>query len=243
AAVQQLKAETDFRGVTISWAPDAADSYRVQRSDGPVFETNVSFIKDPAVKVGNSYQYQVAALGWTGKASAPSTIETTPKAPECPPTPPEPTVLLDDLTALEVKNGWGKAIAGKSISGGPLQINGKIYARGIGAHAPAVSVYSVPTGATRFVAVVGLDDAVKRDGRASVVFQVYGDMKEMGEKPVLIGESPVLSDKTVRFWAFNLELNTRFKQLRLVVTDAGDGYSADHADWVDAGFISAAQNP
>jgi hypothetical protein len=71
-----------------------------------------------------------------------------------------------------------------------------------------------------------------------VVFQVYGDVKEMGEKPALIAESPVLSDKSLRTWAFNLELNTRFKELRLVVTDAGDSIAADHADWVNAGFIS-----
>jgi hypothetical protein len=33
-------------------------------------------------------------------------------------------------------------------------------------------------------------------------------------------------------------LNSRFRQLRLVVTDAGDGIAADHADWVDAGFMT-----
>jgi hypothetical protein len=71
-----------------------------------------------------------------------------------------------------------------------------------------------------------------------VIFQVYGDVKEMGEKPALIAESPVLADTTLRTWAFDLELNSRFKELRLVVTDAGDGIAADHADWVNAGFIT-----
>lgn len=237
-SVTQLKAGADFAGVTVSWAADAAESYRVQRNDGVILETTAPFIKDPAVKVGVSYHYQVIAVGWGGIASAPSGVEITPKAPECPPLPPAPTVWLDDLTAFEVKNGWGKAIAGKAISGAALRLSGKTYEHGVGAHAPALSVYSIPAGATRFVAVVGLDDAVKSDERASVVFQVYGDVKEMGEKPVLIVESPVLSDRTLRTWAFNLELNTRYKQLRLVVTDAGDGHTADHADWADAGFIT-----
>ena len=56
-------------------------------------------------------------------------------------------------------------------------------------------------------------------------------------KPVLLSESPVLSDKLFRHWAFDLELNTRFKELQIVVTDAGDSNAADHADWVDAGFV------
>ena len=88
------------------------------------------------------------------------------------------------------------------------------------------------------MAVVGLDDEVKNDPRSSVVFQIYGDVKEMGEKPVLIAESPVLCDQSIRSWAFNVELNTRFKELRLVVSNGGDGNAADHADWVDAGFLT-----
>lgn len=34
-----------------------------------------------------------------------------------------------------------------------------------------------------------------------------------------------------------LTLAAIFKELHLVVTDADDGIAADHADWVDAGFI------
>lgn len=243
-SVAQLKVEADFKGVTVSWAPDAADSYRVERIGGPIFETPSHFIKEYlGVEFGTTYQYQVTALGWGGIASASASVEITPKAPEAPPTPPKPTVRLDNITALSVKNGYGKPTASKSISGAALQINGKTYESGIGAHAPALSVYGVPTGASRFVAVVGLDDAVKDDARSSVVFQVFGDVKEMGEKPVLIAESPGLSNKTIRSWAFNLELNSRFKEIRLVVTDAGDGRRADHADWVDAGFICPPTSP
>jgi hypothetical protein len=38
-------------------------------------------------------------------------------------------------------------------------------------------------------------------------------------------------------WAFDVRLDSRLKELRLVVTDAGDGIACDHADWVDAGFL------
>ena len=118
-----------------------------------------------------------------------------------------------------------------------MLLEGKTYAKGIGAHANSIAVYDIPEKAARFVALVGIDDSQKSNPRSSVVFQVFGNVKEMGEKPVLIAESPALSDKSLRSWAFDLELNTRFKELHLVVTDAGDGIAADHANWVDAGFI------
>ena len=66
-------------------------------------------------------------------------------------------------------------------------------------------------------------------------------MKEQGEQPVLLGQSPVLSAETIRAWNFDIEISARFKELRLVLTDAGDGIAADHADWVNAGVIVAKQ--
>ena len=148
-----------------------------------------------------------------------------------------PSVYLDSLKPLSAKNGWGKLGINQSIAGKPLMVDGKTYAHGLGCHANALVVYAIPTGAKRFVAVVGLDDAQKNDERSSMTFEVYGDVKEMGEAPELLAKSPVLSPKTVRTWAFNVELTERHKELRLVVTDAGDGIASDHADWVDAGFV------
>ena len=63
-------------------------------------------------------------------------------------------------------------------------------------------------------------------------------MNEMGEKPVLLAQSPVLTTKELSSWNFNVELNTRFKEVRLVVKDAGDSVHSDHADWVNAGFLT-----
>ena len=96
---------------------------------------------------------------------------------------------------------------------------------------------SLPKGAKRFVAVVGLDDEKMDDPRSSVTFEVYGDVKEMGEPPVLLAKTPLLSSKTVRAWAFDVALDARLKEIRLVITDAGDGIASDHADIVGAGFL------
>ncbi|MFM8983690.1 MAG: NPCBM/NEW2 domain-containing protein, partial [Spartobacteria bacterium] len=97
---------------------------------------------------------------------------------------------------------------------------------------------TIPKGATRFVATVGIDDAVRKDAQPSIVFEVYGDVNEMGEKPVLLAQSPVLTTKELASWSFNVELNTRFKEVRLVVKDGGDNVHSDHADWVNPGFLT-----
>jgi hypothetical protein len=157
---------------------------------------------------------------------------------ERPPMPPAPEVYLDSLQPLSARNGWGKLAVNTSVQGQALRVGGNRYEHGIGCHADSLVVYKIPAGAKRFVAVVGLDDEKKSDGRSSVTFEVYGDVKEMGEEPELLAKSPVLSSKSVRAWALNAELTERHKELRLVVTDAGDGNASDHADWVDAGFAT-----
>ena len=237
SAVTQLKASCDFRAVILSWSDINADSYRIERNDGKVFDSTLNTFTDTSVKFDTTYHYTVSARNWTGAISPAATVEITLKAPQRPATPPAPTIHLSDLKATSVKNSRSALAPDKSVAGGPLLLEGKTYAKGIGAHANSIAVYDIPEKAARFVALVGIDDSQKSNPRSSVVFQVFGNVKEMGEKPVLIAESPALSDKSLRSWAFDLELNTRFKELHLVVTDAGDGIAADHANWVDAGFI------
>ena len=236
--VRNVKAEATYFNVRLSWDDVGADLYRVIRGDGSKFETAAPLFTDSAVEHGKTYRYSVTSVGWGGVVSAPVEVEAvTPAELKRPPTPPAPTVLLSDLKPVSARVDWGALAKDKSIEGKPLTVGGKRYARGIGLHASALAVYAVPAGASRFVAVVGLDDEKIDDERSSVVFQIYGDVKEMGEKPALLDESPVLSSKTVRSWSFDLPLNSRFKELRVVVTDAGDGIASDHADLVDAGFL------
>jgi len=238
-AVSELKAAADYGLVTLLWADNGADGYRVTRNDGATFECATAAFTDTTVQLGIRYRYAVQALGWSGAPSPPTEAEiNTPEKLQRPPTPPRPEIHLAALKPLEVQNGWGEFGVNKSIEGKPLTVEGQRYERGLGAHANGLAVFKIPTGARRFVAVVGLDDEKKDDPRASVTFEVYGDVNEMGELPVLLAKTPVLSSKTIRSWAFNLELNPRYEQLRLVVTDGGDGIACDHADWVEAGFVT-----
>jgi hypothetical protein len=237
--VTGLKAAADYREVILTWDDNGADRYRVTRSDGIQVETLGTTYTDRSLEKGKKCQYSVAALGWDNTLSAPASAEVTLAEMKRPPAPAAPNVILDGSNTKIEQNGYEAGKFNKSINGTPLTLEGKPYEKGLGLHANALALAAVPTGASRFVATVGLDDEVASDPRASVTFEVYGDVKEMGEKPVLLGKSPVLSNNTLRSWAFDLELNSRFKELRLVVTDAGDGIASDHADWGDAGFIMA----
>lgn len=75
---------------------------------------------------------------------------------------------------------------------------------------------------TQFVVDIGVDDEVGK--RGSVVFQVYLDGEKAYDSGVMTGASATQQVK----------LGVTGKQeLRLVVTDAGDGINYDHADWAN----------
>ena len=235
--VTGLNAAVDYREAVLTWDANGADRYRVTRNDGIQVETLGTTYTDRSLEKGKSCQYSVAALGWDNTPSASASVEATLAEMKRPSAPAAPTVILDASNTRIEQNGYGAGSFNKSINGTLLTVEGKPHEKGLGLHANALAVASVPAGATRFVATVGLDDEVSSDPRGSMKFEVYGDVKEMGEKPVLLGKSPLLSNNTLRSWAFDLPLNSRFKELRLVVTDGGDGIACDHADWVDAGFV------
>jgi hypothetical protein len=79
----------------------------------------------------------------------------------------------------------------------------------------------------RFVALVGVDD---EQAGGSVRFNVLAD-----GKPLI--STPVLTPNDERF-CVDVEIPAGTKQLSLVVDDGGDGIGCDHADWVNAGFVS-----
>lgn len=236
--VANLKANVEFNLITLSWNEIGAAAYRVTRSDGQASTEPVAMFVDTNFPREKPLTYTVEALGGDGKAAAPVSIGVTPLTKlVAPPAPPQPTVSLNATNTRFAENTAGTARFGASYSGKPLGIDGKTYESGFGTHANALAVATIPKGATRFVATVGIDAAARQDARASVVFEVYGDVNEMGEKPVLLAQSPVLTAKETASWNFNVELNTRFKEVRLAVKDGGDSVHSDHADWVNAGFI------
>ncbi|MGH8807758.1 MAG: NPCBM/NEW2 domain-containing protein [Noviherbaspirillum sp.] len=104
--------------------------------------------------------------------------------------------------------------------GGTLTLDRIPYAKGVGVHAPSDVRYQLDGNCTgRFIADVGIDDAVGDQG--SVVFQVLLDGVKLFDSGVMRGGD---LRKTV-----NLGVAGK-NELRLVVTDGGDGNTFDQAD-------------
>jgi hypothetical protein len=179
----------------------------------------IDILPPPVANLKANVEYNLITLSWTDSgAAAAVSIEVTPETTlKAPPIPPLPTVYLDATNTKFVQNTAGQARFGPSYNNNKLSLDGKAYDKGIGTHTKALAVATIP-----------------KEERSSVVFEVYGDVLEMGEKPVLLAQSPVLTAKGLGSWNFNVELNARFKEVRLVVTDAGNGIASDHADWVNA---------
>jgi len=142
---------------------------------------------------------------------------------------PAGAVWLDTQDLSSVSTGWGNVGAGKATDGHPISINKQGFAHGIGTHAVSVVNVNLKKTATRFVAAVGVDDEVGKQG--SVVFQVWVDSVKMADSGTMRGgDGPKL---------LSVDL-TGANQMKLVVTDGGDGMDSDHADWAGAVVFTTA---
>lgn len=131
-------------------------------------------------------------------------------------------LFLDELDLSNALQEHGCAQPCRSVDGGPLRIGGTTYARGVGTHARSEIALDLAKGATRFDAVVGVDDEV--EGKGSVVFEVWVDGRKAARTDILTGSET--ADISVDLTGAN--------RLVLVVKDGGDGIGWDHADWADA---------
>ncbi|MFD0404364.1 NPCBM/NEW2 domain-containing protein [Kitasatospora sp. NPDC127116] len=190
-----------------------------------------------AAGIGGAHSYTVKDL-WSKEtttshgaisASVPShgtvMYRVTPKTPT-----PLPTGLLrlGDLAWTSASNGWGpverdhsngEAAAG---DGHPLTIGGTTYAKGLGVHAASDIRYHLGGTCRNLTVDVGVDDESGTNG--SAVFRIYRDRTLVADSGVRRG-----TDGPLRLSA---DL-TGGGDLRLLVTDAGDGDTFDHADWAD----------
>ncbi|MGW7052488.1 NPCBM/NEW2 domain-containing protein [Streptomyces sp. NPDC054887] len=139
------------------------------------------------------------------------------------------THALSDLTWTSQINGWGPVERNLSNGeqaagdGRALTINGTSYTKGLGVHAASEITYFLGGNCTSFTAQVGVDDEVATNG--SVVFQAFRDGVKVADSGLLTGADAARS----------LSANVvGGKELKLVVTDGGNGKPHDHADWADA---------
>ena len=125
----------------------------------------------------------------------------------------------------------GEVTRDKNLNGTPIRIGGKEYAEGVCTHAFSDMKIAV-NGATRFMAEVGIDSKFPNSG--SVQFKIYGDNKLLWRSSLKRGGEP--ADK--------VDISIKgYEILELAVTDGGDDYSCDWADWADAAFLVEGKHP
>lgn len=145
-------------------------------------------------------------------------------------TPPTGPALAVERGFRVLQNGWGPAEVNRSNGSGAkgdgstLTIAGKTYARGFGVHAASEILVPVQ-GSKTFTASVGVDAGVGT--RGSVVFQVWNGNRKIADSGVVRGGAAAR--------ALTADV-AGAKEIRLVVTDAGDGRSHDHANWASPKF-------
>jgi NPCBM/NEW2 domain/Alpha galactosidase C-terminal beta sandwich domain len=155
-------------------------------------------------------------------------IGTPPKAPAI------GTTYLSDLQPICAYVGWGTMTKDRSIDGNPIRLGGATYSKGLGVHAFSGVEYDLGGVASRFQAVIGVDNEEIGDGPGSVDFQVYADGMRIYDSGVMYTNTP---PQTI-----NLNVNG-VSRLVLGVNDGDDGINFDHADWANALVIVTNTTP
>ncbi|MGL5084915.1 MAG: NPCBM/NEW2 domain-containing protein, partial [Clostridium sp.] len=136
---------------------------------------------------------------------------------------------LSDIDWKSAVNSYGKATKDIAASGKALRLTGEngqevSYEKGIGTHSTSTIIYDLTnTSYGYFTSYVGVDRQVY-GSVGSVAFKVYLDNK-------MVYDSGRMNSKDEqKFIEVNLE---GAKELKLVVTDGGNGNGSDHATWGD----------
>lgn len=119
---------------------------------------------------------------------------------------------------------------GRSCIESPIRLGSQTFEHGLGTHANSELAVSVPAGAARFQATVGIDSNDDTQGiRGSVQFSMEVAGKEAFRSTTLTGK-----DEAV---AVDVPLPNGVDQIVLKADATEDGASHDQADWADARFI------
>ena len=143
------------------------------------------------------------------------------------------TTPLSALDLSKMRQGWGTPQIDKAVTGKPISIAGRAFGTGVGTHARSVLWVDLARKGERFQAWVGVDDAAGSDA-ASLRFRVVADGTTLFDSGTMRhGQEAKRADVPL----------TGRQSLLLLVTDAGDGVSYDHADWAEARLVMAEGMP
>ncbi|MDO5520028.1 MAG: NPCBM/NEW2 domain-containing protein [bacterium] len=142
---------------------------------------------------------------------------------------------LSDYAYASTTNSYTRPVMDKATSGYALRLTdengGEVtYEKGIGAHSTSTIVYDLTDkNFDYFTSYVGVDRRMF-GSVGSVEFKVYVD----GE---LQFNSGIMTSKQAQKYV-EVDINGA-KELKLVVTDGGNGQGSDHADWGDTKLVYA----
>lgn len=183
------------------------------------------------LQYNTEYEIEVQALDAFGNASK-KTLKTraTTKAPVAP----AATSYLSDLPWIYATNGWGpveRDMSNGSTGQGDgkiITLNGQTFQKGLGVHAHSEVQYYLGGNFKRFTSYIGIDDTQIDTSAASVTFEVWGDGKKLYDSGLMTAVSETK----------HVDVNVEgVKDLKLVVTNAGNGNGNDHGTWAEAKII------
>ena len=217
AALQAAKVVLHDFGAVVSWQDDGAVAHRVYRDGQLLGQTAGTSFADHVRRRGVTYRYEVAAVTWAGEGPRIDAGQVT-----RPPLPRRQAkdAWLDDLRPTFQQQDCGTLGLRQTFDNNPLRIAGRKYDRGLGTHANSEIRYRLDNGYAPLEAEVGVDD--EKDGAGTVVFQVFTDGCKVFDSGTMHGKQPAQE--------ITIPLDG-VEEMTLIVTDAGDGITCDHADW------------
>lgn len=154
-------------------------------------------------------------------------------------------LTLSDVVRTETDDSFFKYIRyNTNIDNGTLKIDGKAYSKGFSCNANAMVLYRLPANATHFSGYCGIDDTgrLQSGSTSSIKFMVFNEdptARDVCNPAYALANSGLIT-RTFQQAGVNLEADiTGAKNLYLVVTNAGDNYNYDHANWINPTLIDA----
>lgn len=227
-------------GVSVNWtiSSNTQNGFRLERRTGTggswaqiaSVDAGTFTFNDSAISANTTYFYRAYAYNLAGNSTLSNEVSIA--------IPALSEVYVSGLAPLAATSGYGpyeKDTSNGELAGGDgktLTLNGKTYGKGLGVHANSSITYSLGGQYTRFLCDVGVDDEAGSSG--SVIFRVWLDNVKVFDSGVMTGSS---ATKSVDVGVSGAN------QLRLEVTDAGDGKTYDHADWAGAKLVVLQATP
>jgi len=139
-----------------------------------------------------------------------------------------------DIDWKEITNSYGKTQKDRTINGQQIKltngIESVVYKKGLGTHANSTIVYDVTDKAyDSFEAIIGVEHNIVANNSSSIVFSIYVDGEEQYDSGLMKFTTP---QKLVRVNIAGAH------EVKLVLSDSGNGNAYDHGAWADAKFIA-----